>query len=58
MTRDQAAEINTAAYALLRLCRRYGADDTLRAHAMNAARLSDEAVDALPPANIKEDKVA
>lgn len=49
MTRAQAHAINDAAHALQTMCRRYGAGDALRAHAMNAARLSDEAVDALAP---------
>tara|TARA_R110000822_G_scaffold86011_2_gene200734 strand:+ start:1969 stop:2145 length:177 start_codon:yes stop_codon:yes gene_type:complete len=57
MTHEEARQINDAAHALVRLCRRYDADDALRAHAVNAAYMSDTIVDAMAPANIKKDKV-
>jgi hypothetical protein len=49
MTPAAARQINEAAYALARLCRRYRAPDDITSLAVNAARLSDAAVDAMAP---------
>ena len=47
MTPAQARELNTLAYSLSRLCRRYNAPDGIIAVAINLSRMTDDAVDGL-----------
>ena len=44
MTPAQAREINTIAYSLSRLCRRYNAPDGIIALALNISRMTDDAL--------------
>ena len=51
-------EVNDAAYALVRLARRAGSPDALIEHALNAARISDAVVDALPTMQAAKEQAA
>jgi len=55
MTPAQARELNSLAYVLARLCRRYGAADGITALALNISRMTDDAVDGLASVQPKEE---